>query len=99
MNTQPLYVLRVYGLCYVVLRALMTLITWLTHGPGAELSKGPRLDCAQSLIAIGVTYSTWVIVLAIRATILFFLEWLSSFEWADSGFGQFECITKGQQGQ
>jgi hypothetical protein len=44
----------------------MTLITWLTHGPGAELSKGPRLDCAQSLIAIGVTYSTWVIVLAAK---------------------------------
>jgi hypothetical protein len=39
--TKPLYVLRVYGLCYVVLRALMTLITWLMHGPRAELSKGP----------------------------------------------------------
>jgi hypothetical protein len=53
MDTKPLYVLRMYGLCYVIFRALVTLITWLMHGPGAELSKGP----APGLCTI--TYSNW----------------------------------------
>jgi hypothetical protein len=34
----------------------------------------------------------------IRATILF-SDWLGPFEQATGDFGQFECITKGQQGQ